>query len=105
MDHLPGLILAFTGLAIFAAVSWYVIGKLRQAGARTQAPSAQELLARFGKMYDEGELSKEEYRAIKLTFASTLSAPRETSDGDKDASDEERSRDARLQELLRSERR
>lgn len=103
MDHLPGLILAFTGLAIFVAVSWYVIGKIRQAGNKTKTPSAEELLARFGRMYDEGELSREEYRAIKMTFASTLSASRETPIEDK--SDEDRARDARLQELLRSERR
>lgn len=102
MEHLPGLILAFTGLGIFVAVSWYIIGKIRNMGGKDKAPSSQELLARFSRMYDEGELSKEEYRAIKLTFAASFHELEREADRQ---SDEDRTKAARLQELLRSERR
>ncbi|MGI6401924.1 MAG: hypothetical protein ACOX0A_07430 [Thermoguttaceae bacterium] len=103
MDHLPELILALMALAIFIAVAWYIIGKIRKAGNEIKSPSAQELLARFGQMYDAGELSTEEFRAIKLTFASTFAESSSSSDSDKDT--EQARREARLRELLHSERR
>jgi hypothetical protein len=103
MDHLPGLILAFTGLAIFAAIAWYILGKIRRSGRGSRALSSEELLAQFSQMYDDGELTKEEFRAIKLFLVSDIATASELSKDEK--SPEEDSRDARLQELLRSERR
>ncbi len=106
MEHLPGLILGFTALAIFVAVAWYIVCKIRSAGASTSTPSAQEMLLRFTKMYDDGELSKEEFRAIRTLFAASLKAqPTSSASSSDQRSDEEKARESRLEELLRSERR
>ena len=103
MDHLPGLILAFTGLAIFAAIAWYILGKIRRSGRDVKTTSSEELLARFTQMYDDGELTREEFRSIKMYLVSNISA---FSDAPKEEKNpEESSREARLQELLRAERR
>lgn len=103
MDHLPGLILAFTGLAIFAAVAWYIIGKIRRSGRGSTSLSSEELLAQFTQMYDDGELSKEEFRAIKLFLVSNISTSVDLAKEEKTTEADDR--DARLQELLRAERR
>ena len=101
MDHLPGLILAFTGLAIFAAIAWYILGKIRRAGRGEKGMSSEELLAQFTQMYDEGELSKAEFRAIKRFLVANISV---NLDKEEKISDDD-DRDAKLQELLRAERR
>ena len=103
MEHLPGLILAFTGLAIFAALAWYILGKIRRSGRDVKTASSEELLAQFTQMYDDGELSKEEFRLIKLYLVSNISAAADLSKEEK--TPEEDAREAHLQELLRSERR
>lgn len=103
MDHLPGLILAFTGLAIFAAVAWYIIGKIRRSARGSASLSSEELLAQFTQMYDDGELSKEEFRAIKLFLVSNISSSVDLAKEEKTADVDDR--EARLQELLRAERR
>lgn len=98
MDHLPGLILGFAGLAIFIAVAWYILGKVRRGGKTEASITANEQLSLFGSMYEQGELTKEEYRAIKSALAETISLEAERIAAAKE--DEAASRAAKLEELL-----
>lgn len=98
MDRLPDLILCFTGLAIFGAVAWYILGKIRHGGKTEASITANEQLSLFGSMYEQGELTKEEYRAIKSALAETISLEAERLSAAKD--DEAASRAAKLEELL-----
>ena len=84
MDRLPGLILCFTGLAIFGAVAWYILGKIRHGGKTEASITANEQLSLFGSMYEQGELTKEEYRAIKSALAETISLEAERLSAAKD---------------------
>lgn len=98
MDRLPGLILGFTGLAIFVAVAWYILGNIRRGGKTEASITANEQLSLFGSMYEQGELTKEEYRAIKAALAETISLESERINAAKE--DEAASRAAKLEELL-----
>lgn len=105
MEHLPGLILGLTALAIFFVVAFYITRKLKEAGNMSPSPSAKEMLARFSKMYDDGELSKEEFRAIRSLFTDAIMSQPTGSASSNEPADAEKEREARLKELLRSERR
>ncbi len=99
LDNLIGLIIGGVALAIFVAVAWYVLSKLRNA-KKTVQPTAEELLATFGSLRDENVMSKEEFNAVKRALASTLVAKPEFKENDA-----AKDRDATLESLLRSERR
>ena len=101
LDHVVSLILGLTILAVLAAVAWYILSKLRNARGG-DAPNAQELLERFGKLYEDGEISREEYRAIRTIFADSLL---ESSRATSKESDDAKERNEQLETLLRSERR
>lgn len=98
MEHLPGLILGFAGLAILIAVAWYTLGKIRRGGKTEASITANEQLSLFGRIYEQGELTKEEYRAIKSALAETISLEAERIAAAKE--DEAASRAAKLEELL-----
>jgi len=99
LDNLVGLIIGVVSLAVFVAVAWYVLSKLRNAKGTVQ-PTAEELLARFGSLRDEDVMSKEEFNAVKRALASTLASKPEFRE-----SDAAKDRAATLESLLRAERR
>ncbi len=99
LDSLVGLIIGTVALAIFVAVAWYVLSKLRNAKETVQ-PTAEELLASFGSLRDENVMSKEEFNAVKRALAAMLATKPEFRENN-----DARDRDATLETLLRSERR
>jgi len=103
LDNLVGLILGVVALAIFVAVAWYVLSKLRSA-KETSKPTAEDLLARFGSLRDEDVMSKEEFNAVKRALASALTSRTEPTDADARQSATAKDRAATLESLLRSER-
>ena len=58
------LVLWGAGLAALVAVGVYVVGKVRPAD-QPERQSASELLSEFREMYEQGELTDEEFRTIK----------------------------------------
>lgn len=105
MNHIVGLLLGLTFLTILIAVAFYVLSKIREGRAKDDAPTAQDLLVKFGQLYDSGILSEEEFRAIKRTFAVELAtAPvgkTKKDDGGDAKKSEKDDRAARLERLLR----
>ena len=99
MERIPGLILAFTMLAILIAVAVYIIMKIRDAGKNTKTTGAQERLSLFGRLYDEGELTKEEFRAIRSSLTDAISEELEQLRAERENADRVDS-DRKLQELL-----
>ena len=69
MDHIVSLILGMSGLGVFIAVAWYILSQLRQRKGATSTPTLQETLEEYGRLYDEGEITREEYRAIRGALA------------------------------------
>ncbi len=103
MDHIIGLIVGMTGLAIFIAVAWYILSQLRSRKGASASPTLQETLEEYGRMYDEGEISREEYRAIRSALAASFTSYVLRSE----TQEEERmsDREAQLRALLKSEER
>jgi len=97
LDNLVGLIIGIVALAIFVAVAWYVLSKLRNA-KETAKPTAEDLLARFGSLRDEDVMSKEEFNAVKRALASTLTSKPEFRENN-----DAKNRAATLEALLRAE--
>lgn len=71
LDAAPRLIAAFMALGIFCAVAWYILSKLR-AGWKNEEIEPSEMMSQFSDLYDSGELTPEEYRAIKQRLAAGL---------------------------------
>ena len=108
MTHLIGLIKGATALAIFIAISWYVLARLRRPHVAPQE-SISGTLRRYEEAYRNGDLSLEEYKAIRATLATALktSMDEETSSAvflEAGTSDSAEKR-AKLLELLEAERR
>ena len=104
MERLTGLIEGMTILSILIAVAWYIILKLRKP-ASLRGPSPRELLTRYTEMYESGEISREEFVAIRSIFTAELS---ETSTRDLEAiqrETERRERQARLAQLMEDQER
>lgn len=66
-----------SGLAALVGVGIYVIGNVRPQGKPTR-DSGGELLSDFREMYEQGELTAEEFRAIKSKLKQPL--PHELND-------------------------
>ena len=105
MTHLIGLIKGATALAIFIAVSWYLLARLRKPQV-APPESIHDSLRRYEELYRAGELSEEEYKAIRATLATTLRAPKEPDAADfVESFADDQAKAAKLNELLNSERR
>ena len=65
------LVLWGSVLAVLIAVGYYLIGRIRGLMRSTQGTSS-DLMTDFREIYSQGELSDEEYRAIKGTLAGRL---------------------------------
>ena len=65
------LIIALTVLATLVAIGGFAISRSRKLTAEEQ-PLASDLLSEFRDMHSQGELSDEEYRAIKLKLGAQL---------------------------------
>lgn len=108
MERVEGLIVGLTVLAIFIAAAIYVLSKIRKSRTQNDAPSAQDMLNQFGELYDSGELTKEEFRAVKRTLAVAITAEidqkkrAQKDDGDPNETPEEREKRRRLERLLRN---
>lgn len=70
-----------SGCAALFAIGIYVVSRVRDSLGRTDATS-QELLAKFGELHAQGELSDDEFRTIKTTLAARL--PQEIKDSDEE---------------------
>lgn len=70
-------VLWMSGLAALVVAGVYVIGSVRPQG-KPARDSAGELLTEFREMYDQGELTAEEFRAIKSKLKQPL--PQELND-------------------------
>ncbi|MCF0234797.1 MAG: hypothetical protein HUK22_07465 [Thermoguttaceae bacterium] len=103
MDHIEGLIVGITILAILVAVAVYVILKLR-AGMRANVPaeSAQEMLTKFNDLRDRGVITPEEYKAIRRNFTAQIVGSTPSFDPAMD-DEEAAERAAQLERLLRGE--
>lgn len=100
LDSLPSLIMALVALGIFVAIAWYILSKIRSADVNDEF-SPKDMLNTFSEMYESGDLSLEEYRAIRNHLAASISnyvTAREKSEEER-VSD----RDMRLEQLLRGE--
>ena len=121
MDSLPSLILCLVALGIFVAIAFYIASKLRE-GSVEDGLTPSESMSLFSEMYEKGEMTLEEYRAVKTRLAETLStsfsSPSRDGGGAKDESRSDRKkskskrkgaatvdRDGELERLLSSERR
>jgi hypothetical protein len=58
-------------LAVLVVVGYYLVGHVRRMIAPSQITSS-DLMTDFREIYSQGELSDEEYRAIKGTLAGRL---------------------------------
>jgi uncharacterized membrane protein len=65
------LIVGLAVAAILIAIGYYVISKVRN-DANDNTPPSSSLLTNFHELYDQGELSDEEYREIKSVLAQRL---------------------------------
>jgi hypothetical protein len=65
------LVLSLVVLAIFVAVAWYVIGKIRPKPIQKEHITS-EWLSKCREMNSKGGLSDEEFRTIKTTLTSQL---------------------------------
>ena len=106
-ERLPSLILGLVGLGIFVAIACYILSKIRE-GEKQEETSPSEMLTRFGERFRSGEITREEYQAIRMRLAASLAAMKTEKDeaGSKskkgaDAPD----RSAELERLLEGERR
>lgn len=102
MDHIVSLILGMSGLGVFIAVAWYILSQLRQRKGATSTPTLQETLEEYGRLYDEGEITREEYRAIRGALAVSFTSYTSRNE----AAEEEllSDREAQLRTLLKGER-
>lgn len=57
-------VLWLAGLAVLVAAGVYLVGRVRP-DQQPAAQSASELLSEFRELYEQGELSDEEFRTIK----------------------------------------
>lgn len=71
-NNLEELLVLGTIFVILFVVGIYLILNIRKSAKNDEQISNDELLLRFSKLYDEGKLTKEEYRQIKLRFAEKL---------------------------------
>ncbi|MDO5566166.1 MAG: hypothetical protein Q4G59_05870 [Planctomycetia bacterium] len=69
---LESTLIACTIFAILLAIGIYLILYIRKSVKSDGKITNDELLLRFSKLYDEGKITKEEYRQIKLQFAQKL---------------------------------
>ncbi len=69
---LESILVLCTIFAILLAIGIYLILYIRKSTKNDGKITNDELLLRFSKLYDEGKLTKEEYRQIKLQFAQKL---------------------------------
>lgn|GEM_PF-4509183 len=106
-ERLPSLILGLVGLGIFVAIAWYILSKIRE-GEKQEETSPSEMLTRFGELYRSGEITREEYQAIRMRLAASLAAMKT----EKDEADSKSKkgaaaldRSAELERLLEGERR
>ncbi len=107
-DSIPSLIIACVALGIFVAIACYISLKLRDGQKPEEEANPSELMSQFGELYRKGELTKEEYGAIRLRLAAKLAAmpPREPREkGRKGRSgrgrETQQEREAELERLLR----
>lgn len=86
-DALPSLILGLTALGIFVAIACYVLSRIR-AGQKDDSTSPNEALTRFSDLYEAGEITKEEYEAIRtrLTRAIAIQAELRAAEREKNGS-------------------
>ena len=66
------LIMAVAAFLIFITVFYYIFHRLREESKEDAFMGPHALLTQFRDMKDEGELSPEEYRNIKLLLADKI---------------------------------
>lgn len=71
-NRLESLLILGTVCAILLVCGIFVILHIRKTLLAPDTTTNDEQLLQFSQMYDEGELSKEEYRLIKLRFARVM---------------------------------
>ena len=91
MDHLPELILALMALAIFIAVAWYISARFARR-KRDKIPERANCSRDSDRCTAPASFQLKEFRAIKLTFASTFAESSSSSDSDKDTEQARRRR-------------
>ncbi len=70
-DPVARIVLYFAVGAALVLIGIYVVGLVRGGAGEKQA-TAQEILADFRDMHDQGDLSDDEFRNIKLKLAGQL---------------------------------
>ncbi len=109
------MILALTILGVIVAIAAYVLSKLR-AGRKDDELDPSRMMSQYSDLYRNGEISLEEYNAIKQRLAATLAAQLEAR-AEQEAAKNERGkgklgagagtaafdRSAELERLLRAE--
>lgn len=100
MEHLAGLIVATAILATLVAIGWYVVMKLRR-GLTDKGPDAREMFLRYNQMYENGEITREEFVAIRSIFTGSWMS--ESRVEKTSSSDLGTASDAQLEQLLRAE--
>lgn len=75
-NNLEELLVWGTIFIILFVIGIYLILNIRKSIKNDNRITNDELLLRFSKLYDEGKLTKEEYRQIKLQFAQKLKEER-----------------------------
>jgi len=60
-----------TVLAMFIAVAYYVLARMRQE-VRSQEPGSSDLMSRFRELHDQGAIDSEEYKSIKSRLQNRL---------------------------------
>lgn len=106
LDNIVSLILGVSGLGVSIAVAVYVLGKIKTSQP-SSPPSVHELMAQFRDLYESGEISPSEFRAIREQFAESLLEYASSRDASKETAEtlEKASRASQLDALLRNERR
>lgn len=77
--------MTIAGLVIFVGTTLYVFRRLKQAAKEEPYPGPHEILSQFRDMRDEGIISEEEFRRIKLLLADKIAGEdKDEKNGDKE---------------------
>lgn len=102
IEDISGVILLICALAIMIAVMFYILKKLRNP-VQEPPETIDTILVRFRKMYERGELTKEEFKSIKELLSHELTgmaASIQTNAKDKNFSKEKENKEEILRKLL-----
>lgn len=102
IEDISGVILLICALAILIAIMFYILKKLRNP-PKEAAETKDTILIRFRKMYENGELTKEEFKSIKEILSHDLTGMATTDSLNTKAqkkSKEEEDREEVLRKLL-----